>query len=514
MEHRNPPVEKTYDFFISYKSENIEIVRPIAEQLLANELRVWFSEYSLSIDTYLDTDAVLERAMLAGASTARMGICFTNNQYFSSKWCLMELAGLLECLAPESIIQVALPVRRTFSPPPTSLEKDEIEKIRQIKDKLKLSPFIEYKSIMNTLYSIRDISKLEFDVPLCEFENEASSNRTHFYFNDRDFSLDLSGWHLNQGLRPFAGRGNAAGPTFERNFDGTLVSGKVLMGAQDRDVSRASTALGYKSDRDYYKEAAQFAKTFVARELKRQLSGDKHHSMRGLHLLFLLGHSQLAFTTLSVGSASILYGGAGTYTRTYSIVVPESNHQPDTEIAISFSYPGLFPDFCRCAPQMDRLVLSLEKGIASQQTSLPSYGKNLSSWRKHPALWIATILLFLFAGFVPGMNNPWLGDTITEAGILALLATQIVGSLATLSALRVRGITRSALLVIVMIVCGFWSALISMQLVDNLLKRLDLNPQQMSFVFGVLMLFMGNLAAFVTLGWPQWLRNTKTSRRK
>src|ERR1041385_7580852 len=97
--------EKAYDFFISYKSENIEVVRPIAELLIANHFKVWFLEYNLDNNIYLGTDEVLREAMFAAISKSKFGICFTNEAYFSSARCRIELNGFFECLDADHIIR-------------------------------------------------------------------------------------------------------------------------------------------------------------------------------------------------------------------------------------------------------------------------------------------------------------------------------------------------------------------------------------------------------------------------
>ena len=40
-------MKKLYDYFISYKSEDTNIVRIIAEQMMASGLKIWFAEYNI-----------------------------------------------------------------------------------------------------------------------------------------------------------------------------------------------------------------------------------------------------------------------------------------------------------------------------------------------------------------------------------------------------------------------------------------------------------------------------------
>lgn len=68
-----------YDLFLSYKTEDSEIVRPIADNLLAVGIKVWFAEYELSLFKQLD----LENLCLDGVENSKWGsrslIYFTNS---------------------------------------------------------------------------------------------------------------------------------------------------------------------------------------------------------------------------------------------------------------------------------------------------------------------------------------------------------------------------------------------------------------------------------------------------
>src|ERR1051325_511099 len=121
--------EKAYDFFISFKSENVEAVRAVAELLIANHLKVWFSEYSLDSNTYLGTEEMMRDAILAGISKTKYGICFTNEAYFSSAACRMELNRFLECLDTDHILQISVPLPAFYGQ--VSLSKIEIDEIRE-----------------------------------------------------------------------------------------------------------------------------------------------------------------------------------------------------------------------------------------------------------------------------------------------------------------------------------------------------------------------------------------------
>lgn len=41
-----------YDAFITYKSEDADLVRNVADQLIASGIRVWFAEYQVLLQNY------------------------------------------------------------------------------------------------------------------------------------------------------------------------------------------------------------------------------------------------------------------------------------------------------------------------------------------------------------------------------------------------------------------------------------------------------------------------------
>ena len=79
-------VEPKYNIFVSYRSKNIHIVRPIAEQLMAAGLKVWFAEYEI----LLSGRQRFKEAINHGINNCSFGICFTNDRYAQSEHCQKE----------------------------------------------------------------------------------------------------------------------------------------------------------------------------------------------------------------------------------------------------------------------------------------------------------------------------------------------------------------------------------------------------------------------------------------
>lgn len=501
MEQTTSADEKIYDFFISYKSENIEVVRPIAELLIASQRRVWFSEYNLDTNAYLGSDEILRESMLAGASKSRYGICFTNDAYFSSSWCRRELNGLLECLDADHIIQIPLPMPGSYAQ--ASLTKAEINEIGQLKEKLKSSQSIAFQSIADALRQMERITKLELDISFHELGTAAAPQRTHFSYNDNDFSLDLYGWHVRQRWALFSTNGDVRGPIFEREFEHGRVFGHILLGPQDKSTTRTSSAeYGSRKttpDRLYYRKAAEFAQV-VSHGLWNRAFGDlRRQAIYGIHLLFFLGHSQMAMTTFSHRNEPARLGKGGTFTRLYSVVVPELTDDPDTEVAFFFTFQGSFPAFCQCARHMDQLVLSLQREPISKQSTWRQYQNNLVSWIRQPILWLTATLLLAAGLALPDLNTALPGGIYGFRSAFLLLLALIIGCWSSLQSLRVRGLISSLLLMTVMLVGGFTGGTLLFSLGDDLLKAF-LGPEHLLaalILFGATIVFLGNLIAFL-----------------
>lgn len=99
-----------YDLFISYKSENANEVREIAEILMSSGLSVWFAEYSLPIDLYVanNLDGIQE-AILGGIKNAEYALVFTNAIWAESEYCQIEIDAILERYPADRILQVCIP---------------------------------------------------------------------------------------------------------------------------------------------------------------------------------------------------------------------------------------------------------------------------------------------------------------------------------------------------------------------------------------------------------------------
>ena len=93
-----------FDVFISYKVENLLLVRQVAEQLIASNIEPWFDEYRILLDNY----KTLKSEIQNGINKSRCGLIFVSNYYTQSKDCLDEYNSLLRKCGHDRLVLVIL----------------------------------------------------------------------------------------------------------------------------------------------------------------------------------------------------------------------------------------------------------------------------------------------------------------------------------------------------------------------------------------------------------------------
>jgi len=80
----------SYDVFISHATEDKdEVVRPLANALVAEGLRVWYDEFELRIGDSL------RRKIDSGLARSRFGVVVLSHSFFAKNWPQYELDGLV-----------------------------------------------------------------------------------------------------------------------------------------------------------------------------------------------------------------------------------------------------------------------------------------------------------------------------------------------------------------------------------------------------------------------------------
>jgi len=95
--------EREYDVFIAHASEDKEeVVRPLANAMIDNDLRVWYDEFELRIGDSL------RQKIDHGISNSRVGIVVLSHSFIAKGWTKYELDGIV--MRVVSGEQVLLPI--------------------------------------------------------------------------------------------------------------------------------------------------------------------------------------------------------------------------------------------------------------------------------------------------------------------------------------------------------------------------------------------------------------------
>ena len=121
--NNNDEVEKEYDVFISHASEDKdEVVRPLANALRNEGLRVWYDEFELKIGDSL------RRKIDKGLANSKFGIVVLSKDFIKKGWTNYELDGIItKAVSGE---QVILPIWHNIS------KKEVIDFSPSLADKL------------------------------------------------------------------------------------------------------------------------------------------------------------------------------------------------------------------------------------------------------------------------------------------------------------------------------------------------------------------------------------------
>lgn len=337
---------RRWDFFLSYKSENANEVRRIAERLMAAGYQVWFAEYEVLLRSYDQFQPRIYR----GTQNCSFALLFTTNSYSRSKHCCDEVKWL----------------KQHFTNEPGRIIEVSLEEPNDARNALGLSA-----------QSPRLSARLPARITQERGEDSDLLSRLE----------TLTGMVLNRGaaLKPAGGgdprfRARCAPISFEtigfvlkewktHRADDTDIAffqgqpGPVRFGfnvyfhySPQKAPGLAFTVGGDPlDDRKLYTELRTYASWFM--KAVRMLGVLLKE--RGLHLIWRDGRTQIALTH------SFLW----VRMRKYSVILGELP-QP-IQIIFTFAVTGDFDDFCRFVPFMDRVIdsIQIESGGKSQKTS-------------------------------------------------------------------------------------------------------------------------------------------------
>ncbi len=344
--------------FVSYKSEDSNLVRPVAEQLIACGLDVWFNEYRILVSEY----ERFQDGIDAGLARATHAVVFTNNRWAEARWCTHEMDGLLKHIEDRSrIVEVAIPSEN---------------RPREVYPDLAGRPAIVFRGdprrpshadVHGLVTAI--LERLGFGTNLTALPD---SEPRPAWLPTPGVTFDPGPFRLDEGKtrRQMKARAIQSDPVLGLR---TVV---YSMAASDVDITMDVYATNFESpisrmsisdtgtsdDRAVYEAYLGYARQWFPSE-----HGHFRHieyQPKGLHLVFVDGTSQIALTYVSKMEGES--GPKTTWERRYAVRIPNPLADAKGELAFVFSV-GLKGDeaqqtraFCRLAPWFDAVVTSAD----------------------------------------------------------------------------------------------------------------------------------------------------------
>jgi len=311
--------DKKYDFFISYKSQNVSIVRQIVDQLISRGYNVWFAEYRILLKDRSQFQTVIDE----GLSNSERGILFTNKIYAESPYCSDEAEKLLQSCSQDKIVEIKIPkepeVHRKF-PALAGCRSIETFDLNEIIKFLK-------KTVAPAL------SKIEMIPSKPEVKFEGACKGAPFIF----YAL---GWKITQkGTSSSGDIGNGLEIKYKKVKQKFYMN--IHFGIDESELAKfKSIDIISADDRQLYDALLEYS--------KKHVSGLDAEVM-GAHLVFHGGASQLALTYWM-----------GYWTRKYSITLVHPTLKKPVEFLFTFGFQGTFQEYCRNVHIMESVVKSLE----------------------------------------------------------------------------------------------------------------------------------------------------------
>ena len=307
-----------FDVFISYKSDDANLVRQVADQLLASGIKVWFTEYQVLLENWDE----FQQAINEGIRLSTYGVAFTSDKYAESGNCWLEMEELLARLGSDKVLEIKL--------------HDGGETHRKFPE-LEGSPQLSFNGQIEQILSfISSETKLAVNNP-----DEITQTVAPQYFEGdclgKKYQLDFSGWDITKKGKKDFFRLKVNGPEFKLASSPNPIFGNLFAG---RETSNASIR-NSSDDRRMYDKLRGYAKNYL------KILGVKQG---GLHLFFHNGLSQMALT----------YWRRGFWRRKYSIILPVPESQKRAEFVFTFEFTGSFQEYLRQTYKMDKLVHSLQ----------------------------------------------------------------------------------------------------------------------------------------------------------
>lgn len=374
-----------YDFFVSYKVENVLLVRQVVEQLMASNIKIWFDEYQILLDDYENW----EECVKENISKSRYVLIFIDKLYLLSGACQVEFKDSVEKHGYDKMILIVL---------------DEIS--NPILKEVKWSFHFTGSNTINDILSFIE-SIIRQPIQKINLENMRIGKE---YYTGKclgfPYRLDVTSWNYRRSLwsflfnicykisQYFAGTGNSAGPVLYRIIENQRIEMNLYFGPEINPSHIESRIKYTVNDRELQNEMREYAKGYFNRYFGRD-----NVKCIGVHLVPHYEFMQFAFTYQLL---------PGLWCRKYSVTLPIANQV--VEFVFTFGVYGSFKEFCKVAWLCDQLVISLAIKESNNAIDLTNRAFALVNQRK---LDLAIVLLERAIKI-----DPNLGDAYNELAFI------------------------------------------------------------------------------------------------
>ena len=336
-----------HDFFISYKSQQANTARALAEWLMAAGVRVWMAEYRILLGGYSGFAA----SILAGIDASARGLLLTSKAYAADPppHCRQEVAWLQQRFAgqPARILEIQVEpndARSTYGIPAAS-------------------PLLSCTGGGELpLQAIRELLARHSDLrpdwwmpsPPADGERTMLSPRCRPRIAMSSAGFEVASWERDpqDGTDVIRLHQRSAGLDVHLTFDDSL--GSMLQ------LYRATPGLA----RDLGDRGVYTMQRHAASEWMRRMPAEEQIALveGGLHLLWVGDRAHLALT----------HRAGPVWMRKALVVLEDPSGAPPTEVAVTVSAGATsLPELLRALPAADALIASLRTVETPIPTTTP-----------------------------------------------------------------------------------------------------------------------------------------------
>jgi len=260
--------------FISYKSEDVNVVRNVAERLVSCHIDIWFAEHVVLPANYDEFEKDIVVNLNRAVESCTHALVFTNDRWAESSYCRQEMKAILENIMTANIQEVCIPV--------------EEQPHKDFPVLARLNPVIYDDDINKLIVDIGE--RLEVDITLAIDQNSWNWGRE---VNFQSFGVSLYTGPF-EGL--FVSRILSDMMQFQAWLNGVKVKLFLRIEPLNSVIDQMSVfESGNADDRKLYNQYLAYAKSW---EVEQDLS------IRGLHLFFSGADAGMRDGEITVGNLS------------------------------------------------------------------------------------------------------------------------------------------------------------------------------------------------------------------